>query len=115
MYAQAAIKNVASIAATPFTNLQSALGRSCPELNAQLMFEPDEWSAAFILNQKRPPDQAPTLNEVVRLVARLGGFLARTGDGEPGVKTIWLGMQRILDFAAGVRFSRELQAEESCV
>ena len=91
------------------------LGRTCPELNAQLMFEPDEWQAAFILNKKRPPDKPPTLNEVVRLVARLGGFLARTGDGEPGVKTIWLGMQRILDFAAGVRFSRELQAAGSCV
>lgn len=91
------------------------LGRSCPDLDAQLMFEPDEWKAAFILNQKRPPDTPPTLNEVVRLVARLGGFLARTGDGEPGVKTIWLGMQRILDFAAGVRFSRKLQAEGNCV
>ena len=56
------------------------------------MFEPDEWKAAFILNQKRPPDTPPTLNEVVRLVARLGGFLARKSDGEPGVKTIWLGM-----------------------
>jgi hypothetical protein len=91
------------------------LGRSCPDLDAQLMFAPDEWKAAFILNQKRPPDTPPTLNEVVRLVARLGGFLARTSDGEPGVKTIWLGMQRILDFAAGVRFSRELQAAGGCV
>ena len=91
------------------------LGRSCPDLDAQLMFEPDEWKAAYILNQKRPPDTPPTLNEVTRLVARLGGFLARKGDGEPGVKTIWLGMQRILDFAAGVRFSRELQAAGSCV
>ena len=53
--------------------------------------------------------------DVVRLVARLGGFLARKGDGEPGVKTIWLGMQRILDFAAGIRFSRELQAQSTCV
>ena len=35
------------------------------------------------------PDKPPTLNEVVRLVARLGGFLARKGDGEPGVKTSW--------------------------
>ena len=52
-----------------------------------------------------------TLNEVVRLVARLGGFLARTGDGEPGVKTLWLVMQRILDFAADIRFLRELQAQ----
>jgi hypothetical protein len=52
---------------------------------------------------------------VTRLVARLGGFLARTGDGEPGVKTIWLGMQRILDFAAGAKFSCELHAAGSCV
>ncbi|MCK6415550.1 MAG: hypothetical protein L6Q63_08390, partial [Giesbergeria sp.] len=43
------------------------------------------------------------------------GFLARTGDGEPGVKTIWLGMQRVLDFAAGIRFSRELHAQGTCV
>ena len=91
------------------------LGRSCPDLDAQLMFEPDEWKAAYILNQKKLPDKPPTLNEVVRLVARLGGFLARKGDGEPGVKTIWLGMQRILDFAAGIRFSRELQAQGTCV
>lgn len=91
------------------------LGRSCPELDAQLMFEPDEWKAAYILNKQKLPSKPPTLNEVVRLVARLGGFLARKGDGEPGVKTIWLGMQRILDFAAGIRFSRELQAAGNCV
>lgn len=75
------------------------------------MFEPDEWTAAYILNKLKLPDRPRTLNEVVRLVANLGGFLARTGDGEPGVKTIWLGIQRILDFAAGIRFSRELQAQ----
>lgn len=40
-----------------------------------------------------------------------GGFLARKGDGEPGVKILWLGMQRILDFAAGIRFARQLQAQ----
>ena len=91
------------------------LGRSCPQLDAQLMFEPDECKAAFILNKQKLPDKPPTLNEVVRLVARLGGFLARTGDGEPGVKTIWLGMQRVLDFAAGIRFSRELHAQGTCV
>ncbi|WP_242523135.1 IS4 family transposase, partial [Thiocystis minor] len=27
----------------------------------------------------------------------------RKGDGEPGLKTIWLGMQRIMDFAAGIK------------
>ncbi|CDS54857.1 hypothetical protein [Polaromonas sp. CG9_12] len=48
-------------------------------------------------------------------MARLGGFLARKDHGEPNVKTIWLGMQRILDFAAGIRFYKELQAAGSCV
>lgn len=91
------------------------LGRSCPDMDAALMFEADEWKAAYILNKEMLPDKPPSLNEVVRRVARLGGFLARKGDGEPGVKTIWLGMQRIIDFAAGIRFSRELLAQGGCV
>ena len=70
------------------------LGRSCPDLDAELMFEPDEWRAAYLLTNQKPPDKPPTLNEVVRLVASLGGFLARKSDGEPGVKTIWLGRVR---------------------
>ncbi len=84
------------------------LGRTCPDLDAGLLFERDEWRAAFILNKRKPPKTSPRLNEVVRLVAMLGGFLARKGDGEPGVKTIWQGMQRVVDFAAGLRYAREL-------
>ena len=52
------------------------------------------------------PKQPPRLNEVLRLIARLGGFLGRKRDGEPGVKIIWLGLQRIMDFAAGIKFAR---------
>jgi hypothetical protein len=48
---------------------------------------------------------------VIRLIAMLGGFLGCKGDGEPGVKTIWLGLQRMVDFAAGLKFARELQDE----
>jgi hypothetical protein len=39
------------------------------------------------LAKKPLPKQPPRLNEVLRLIARLGGFLGRKGDGEPGVKT----------------------------
>lgn len=35
----------------------------------------------------------PRPNEFVRLIARLDGFLGRKGDGKPGVKTRWLGLQ----------------------
>jgi hypothetical protein len=31
------------------------------------------------------------------MVAILGGFLARNGDGEPGTQTLWLGLQRLDD------------------
>lgn len=91
------------------------LGRTCPDMDAALLFEPYELQAAYILNRKKPPQQPTTLNEMIRLVARLGGFLARKADGEPGVKTIWLGMQRIIDFAAGVRYTLELQEQDTCV
>ncbi|MEX3526666.1 MAG: IS4 family transposase, partial [Burkholderia sp.] len=90
------------------------LGRTCPDLDAGLLFEPDEWRAAFLLNKKPVPGTAPRLNEVIRLVTRLGGFLARKGDGEPGVKTVWQGRQRVMDFAAGIRYARELD-HQTCV
>ena len=91
------------------------LGRTCPDLPASLMFDPDEIKAAYVLTKKPTPTLPPRLNEVVRRVAMLGGFLARKGDGEPGVKTIWIGLQRIMDFAAGVRFLRESGDAVSCV
>ena len=57
--------------------------------------------------RKKPPADPPTLNQVLRLVAMLGGFLARKGDGEPGVKTIWIGLQRVMDCVIGLQFMRE--------
>jgi len=86
------------------------LGRQLPELPAELLFETIEWQAAFILNRKKPPAKPPTLNTVVRLIAQLGGFLARKGDGEPGAKTLWLGLREINTFVRGVQFAREMGA-----
>ncbi len=83
------------------------LGRTDPELDASLLFERDEWIAAYALNKRKPPAQPPTLNEVVRLVAMCGGFLGRKSDGEPGAKTLWLGLQAVMQFAEGIRFARE--------
>jgi hypothetical protein len=84
------------------------LGRTCPDLDAALLFSPEEWQAAYILSKKRPPKQAPKLNTVIRLIAGLGGFLGRKGDGDPGMKTLWLGLERVRDFAEGMRFAQEL-------
>jgi hypothetical protein len=39
------------------------------------------------------------LREAIHLVASLGGFLGRKGDGEPGTQTLWLGLQRLDDIS----------------
>jgi hypothetical protein len=87
------------------------LGRTCPDLEAALLFEREAWEAAYDLNQKKPSREVPRLNAVIRLIAPLGGFLGRKGDGEPSVKTLLQGLQRVMDFALGLRFARELQTE----
>jgi hypothetical protein len=42
-----------------------------------------------------------TVRDFVRVVAGLGGFLGRKGDGNPGVKTLWRGYQRLQDLLLG--------------
>jgi len=76
--------------------------RTCPDLPAELFFDGDEMKAACALTKKTRPTKPPTLNDIDRSVDMQGGFLARKGDGEPGVKTIWIGPQRIMDCAAGL-------------
>ncbi|MGF6511008.1 IS4 family transposase [Paraburkholderia sp. 32] len=82
------------------------LGRTCPDLDARLFFDPDEIRAAYLLT-KTPGAVQPKLNEVLRLVARLGGFLARKGDGEPGAQTIWKGLTKVHIAAETMRLLRD--------
>jgi len=91
------------------------MGRTCPDLPADMFFDKDEITAAYVLTKKPPPKTPPRLNEVIRQIAMLGGFLARKGDGEPGVKTIWIGLQRVMDCATGLRFMREPDIDDNCV
>jgi hypothetical protein len=42
-----------------------------------------------------------TVRDFVRGVAKLGGFLGRKHDGEPGVLTLWRGYQRLQDMLQG--------------
>jgi hypothetical protein len=77
------------------------LGRSCPDLPADLVFTTEEWRAVYIVAKRaKPPGKPPTLNQVIRLVASFGGFLGRKSDGEPGPKSLWIGLQRLRDFVA---------------
>lgn len=83
------------------------LGRIHPDLDAALLFSTEEWQAAYILAKKPVPKHPPCARDVIRRIAGLGGFLGRKGDGEPGVKTLWLGWQRVRDFVEGLDYARK--------
>ncbi|MDD2846138.1 MAG: IS4 family transposase, partial [Rhodoferax sp.] len=37
------------------------------------------------------------------------------GDGEPGARTLWLGLQEIAIFVEGARYAREFSEAGTCV
>jgi Druantia protein DruA/Transposase Tn5 dimerisation domain/Transposase DNA-binding len=73
------------------------LGREIPNVPCTVYFEEAEWKAlvAYVTHNPTPPEEPPTLREAVRMVASIGGFLGRKSDGEPGTKTLWLGLQEL--------------------
>ena len=76
------------------------LGRSCPDVSCEAVFEPAEWKAVHqVVHRKAPPSVPPTLSEMVTMVAQLGGYIVRPRDNPPGPQTIWIGLQRTHDFA----------------
>jgi len=78
------------------------LGRQTPDVPCTVYFEEHEWKALVTHVTQNPniPKEPPKLREAVRMVAGLGGFLGRKGDGEPGTQTLWLGLQRLDDLAS---------------
>lgn len=73
--------------------------RQTPDVSCTVALQPTEWQAlyAFIHRSQSLPDTAPSLRQAVRWIGQLGGFLARKGDGEPGVKVLWRGWTRLQD------------------
>jgi hypothetical protein len=79
------------------------LGRSCPDLDCEAIFEPSEWKSVYVaVHRRAAPEQPPRLGEMIRLIAQLGGYVNTPGRKDPpGPQTIWLGMQRMSDLAWG--------------
>lgn len=77
------------------------LGRSCPEISCEAVFEPSEWQSVWMtIHRKPPPKKIPRLGEMVRLVAQLGGYVNQPNrEDPPGPQTVWLGLHRMQDLA----------------
>jgi len=76
------------------------LGREFPDINCEAIFEPAEWKSVYqVVHREPPPLEPPTLSQMVRMVAQLGGYVNRTRPDEPGPQTVWLGLHRMHDIA----------------
>jgi hypothetical protein len=75
------------------------LSRTLPELPCTVLLAVEEWQALYCATHHTPtpPPTPPTLHDAVQWIARLGGFLGRPGDGEPGVTVLWRGFQHLAD------------------
>ncbi len=77
------------------------MNRSNAEESCDTVLADHEWKSLYCRVNKttKLPKQMPTVRQVTRWIARLGGFLGRKGDGEPGPTVIWRGWQRLTDIA----------------
>jgi len=77
------------------------MGRSVPDLDCEAIFQQSEWKSVWMaIHHVTPPTTAPKLSVMIALVAQLGGYVNRPKRKDPpGPQTIWLGLQRMHDYA----------------
>jgi hypothetical protein len=73
------------------------LSRQTPDASCEEIFEENEWKVLYCIANKTSEviNKVPTIKEAVSYLAKLGGFLGRNGDGEPGAKVIWKGLKEL--------------------
>ncbi len=77
------------------------LSRISPEISSGDIFTANEWKSVYKVQNKNKvlPRKPPPLGEFIDMVAGLGGYIKRKKGEPPGVKVMWKGMARMVDFA----------------
>lgn len=88
-----AVTGLMSVLAVRLLQLKTVARRE-PERPAEQVV-PQRWITMLQHLRKRPTKGPWTVREFFREMARLGGFLGRTRDGEPGWITIWRGFEKL--------------------
>jgi hypothetical protein len=88
-----AITGVLSVVAVRLLQLK-AIARDEPQRPAKQVV-PMRWIRMLESLRKRPPKAPWTVRDFYRELAKLGGFLGRKSDGEPGWMTLWHGFEKL--------------------
>jgi hypothetical protein len=80
--------------------LLSKVARETPQASAADWLLETEWKVLWCyMKEQPPPAQPPSLREAIRWIGKLGGFIGRKSDGEPGPIVLWRGLLRLHDLA----------------
>ncbi len=88
-----AITGVLSILAVRLLQLKM-IARDDPQRSADQVV-PRKWIVMLECLRERKPSVPWTVREFYREMAKLGGFLGRKSDGEPGWMTLWRGFEKL--------------------
>jgi len=97
------MKAVAMYSLAAFNIMQLTYqSRQMPNVSCEIALKPRQWEALYMLRFKtnKLPKQPPTLQEATKWLAQMGGYLGRKSDGPPGLKTVWLGYESLLQAVA---------------
>jgi len=75
------------------------LGREFPDVSCEVVFEKAEWKSVYRVALGKSLRTPPKLQDMVRTVAQLGGYINRKRSDPPGPQTVWIGLQRLHDIA----------------
>ena len=84
------------------------VARVSPDASCRIFLNESEWkllAAKFNKICKRKLKE-PTLEQSIKWIAQLGGFLARKGDKQPGITHIWRGMKKFAAMLEGAALSK---------
>ena len=87
--------------------LMTLLGRETPGLPAEVLFSDIELRTLRAYSKKNGLKAPVLLGDAVRMVAKIGGYLARKSDPAPGHELIWHGYAALRFMAIGFRLGEE--------
>lgn len=75
------------------------INRNTPEESCDKVLTKPEWQALYCKVHKttKIPDKPPKVKDAILMIAKLGGFLGRKNDGNPGMTYIWRGWSKLCE------------------
>lgn len=85
-----------SVIAIKIMNL-TFLGRICPELKCNAILDEEEWKVLYCVANKTKdvPLEPYSTEDAIKYLSILGGFKRSKSDGPPGLKIVWIGLDKL--------------------